>query len=154
MSSAADAFTYLLRVRYSECDAQQVVFNARYADYVDTAVTEYYRALGIDYREMVAAGLDNQLVSLSLQWSSPARFDDVLAVRVKTLRLGTTSFTLELAFSHFHSERAIAVAEAVYVLVETSQYCKTPIPDALRQRFLDGAKGRVISHAGEAPGMH
>jgi len=30
-------FTLYLRVRYGECDAQKVVFNARYADYVDVA---------------------------------------------------------------------------------------------------------------------
>lgn len=30
-------FRYYLRVRYGECDAQKVVFNARYGDYVDLA---------------------------------------------------------------------------------------------------------------------
>ena len=34
-------FELLLRVRYSECDAQEVVFNARYADYADLAATEF-----------------------------------------------------------------------------------------------------------------
>ena len=38
-------FTLLLRVRYGECDAQQVVFNARYGFYIDVAATEFYRAL-------------------------------------------------------------------------------------------------------------
>ena len=38
-------FRLLLRVRYGECDAQQVVFNARYGDYVDVAATEFYRAV-------------------------------------------------------------------------------------------------------------
>ena len=33
-------FRYYLRVRYGECDAQKVVFNARYADYIDLATTE------------------------------------------------------------------------------------------------------------------
>ena len=42
----ADPFRYYLRVRYGECDAQKVVFNARYADYVDLATTEFLRALG------------------------------------------------------------------------------------------------------------
>lgn len=148
VASAAEAFTYVMRVRYSECDAQGVVFNARYADYVDIAVTEYYRALGFSYSEMQAAGLDNQLVSLSLQWSSPARFDDVLAVRVRTLALGTTSFTLGFTFTHLQSGRAIAVAEAVYVLLETAGWSKTPLPEDFSNRLQTSACGRVISHAG------
>ena len=38
-------FRFRFRVRYGECDAQQIVFNARWADYVDIAATEYTRAL-------------------------------------------------------------------------------------------------------------
>ena len=140
-------FRYLLRVRYGECDAQQVVFNARYADYVDLTVTEFWRAMGLSYTEMMAQGLDNQLVSLSLQWTSPGRFDDVLAVDVETLRLGTTSFTLSFSFSQYPSARPIATAEAVYVLLDIDQWRKTPIPDVLRERLTAGARGLVIDHA-------
>ena len=31
----------LIRVRYGECDAQGVLFNARYMDLVDVAFTEF-----------------------------------------------------------------------------------------------------------------
>src|SRR5262245_38413749 len=41
MASDAIPFRFLLRVRYGEVDAQKVVFNARWGDYVDLAVTEY-----------------------------------------------------------------------------------------------------------------
>lgn len=37
-------FVHRLRVRYGECDAQKVVFNARYGDYMDVAVLEFMRA--------------------------------------------------------------------------------------------------------------
>ena len=30
-------FRYYMRVRFQECDAQHVVFNARYGDYIDIA---------------------------------------------------------------------------------------------------------------------
>jgi acyl-CoA thioester hydrolase len=39
-------FLYYLRVRYGECDAQKLVFNARYADYVDIATGELLRVIG------------------------------------------------------------------------------------------------------------
>lgn len=148
-SSTDSPFRYLMRVRYSECDAQQVVFNARYADYVDLAVTEFWRALGLSYTELLARELDNQLVSLALQWSSPARFDDVLAIAVETLRLGNTSFTLGFSFTDQQSGRAIAKAEAVYVLLDSRQWRKTPLPEDVRRLLLGGARGRTISHAGE-----
>ena len=34
-----------LRVRWSEIDAQQIVFNGHYLTYFDTAVAGYWRAL-------------------------------------------------------------------------------------------------------------
>jgi acyl-CoA thioesterase FadM len=43
--AGAPPFRYLLRVRYGECDAQKIVYNARYGDYVDLAATEFLRAI-------------------------------------------------------------------------------------------------------------
>ena len=39
---APTPFTHNLRVRYSECDAQGVVFNANYLAYVDDAVDRWF----------------------------------------------------------------------------------------------------------------
>ena len=46
-------FRFRFRVRYGECDAQGVVFNARYGDYVDIAVNEYIRTLFGDYQRLL-----------------------------------------------------------------------------------------------------
>ena len=77
-------FCFRFRVRYNECDAQQVVFNARYGDYVDIAMTEFMRALGRDYNQLLAQGLDNQVVKLTTEWQSSARFDDVMQIMKET----------------------------------------------------------------------
>ena len=41
-------FFHPFRVRYSEIDGQGVLFNAHYLTYYDTAITEFFRALGYD----------------------------------------------------------------------------------------------------------
>jgi hypothetical protein len=46
ISTSMTAFRYYLRVRYIECDAQKVVFNSRYSEYVDVSMTEFLRAAG------------------------------------------------------------------------------------------------------------
>ena len=47
MTAPADfAFLHPLRVRWSECDAQGIVFNVNYLLYYDIAVWEWTRALG------------------------------------------------------------------------------------------------------------
>lgn len=141
-------FRLLLRVRYGECDAQQVVFNARYGDYVDVALTEYFRALLGSYQALLESGLDNQVVRMATDWTSPARFDEVLALAVETLRVGTTSYAMRVLISAYPSGREIAVTEIVYVMVSAVQHEKAPVPDWLRERLLAGAPGVLVDMAG------
>src|SRR6516162_10613832 len=99
-------FRYYLRVRYGECDAQKVVFNARYGDYVDLATSEFLRALGYG-DELISGELDFQLVKQTLEWKAPARFDQVLEVSVRARHIGNTSFTLLSDFRIAGEERVI-----------------------------------------------
>ncbi len=140
-------FTYHLRVRYIECDAQKVVFNSRYAEYVDAAMTEFIRAIG--FREQLITGeLDFQLVKQTTEWNAPARFDQVLAIAVVPRRLGNTSFTLGTEFRLAGDSRLIAAVETVYVLVDSATLRKTPLPPAFRAALEDGARGKTTDHAG------
>src|SRR5918997_4455533 len=52
------AFVHRLRVRYSECDPQGVVFNAHYVTYFDIALTELWREAIGPYTAMTATGTD------------------------------------------------------------------------------------------------
>ena len=106
-----DKFRVLIRVRYGECDAQNVVFNARYGDYVDLAVTEYYREFFGSYDEMLRQGIDAQVVSMKTDWTSPARFDDILSISVEPVRFGNSSYSFRLEFEEYPSGRDVAVAE-------------------------------------------
>ncbi|HET6936717.1 MAG TPA: thioesterase family protein [Candidatus Angelobacter sp.] len=149
-SSAADRFRYYLRVRYSECDAQKVVFNSRYGDYIDLATTEFLRALG--YGDALFSGeLDFQLVKQTVEWKAPARFDQVLEISVHAARVGTTSFTLVTTFRVAADDRIIATGETVYVLVTPHTLVKTPIPSELRAAMERGATGQVVDHASYLP---
>ena len=148
--SPVQPFRYLLRVRYAECDAQKVVFNARYGDYIDLAVTEFFRALGYG-DALVDGSLDYQLVKQTLEWKAPARFDQVLAVTVRATHLGTTSFVFATEFRAHGEDRILAHGETVYVLVDGHTLAKRPIAEVLRAAIERGARGTVIDHAGATP---
>src|SRR5438445_12808343 len=85
------SFRYYLRVRYVECDAQKVVFNSRYAEYVDVAITEFIRAIGL-LPDFVEGPLDFQLVKQTVECKAPARYDQVLERSIAPARLGNTAF--------------------------------------------------------------
>jgi acyl-CoA thioester hydrolase len=138
-------FRFLLRVRYGEVDAQKIVFNARWGDYVDVAITEYQRALwgSVD----PADGLDMRLVKQTIEWKQPARFDDVIEARVRTIAIGTTSFTVGTELRRWPDGPVLATAETVYVAVDAG-FEKMAVPDRFRQALERGAPGVVVDHAG------
>jgi acyl-CoA thioester hydrolase len=141
-----EPFRFLLRVRYGECDAQGVVFNARWGDFVDVAVTEFSRAL-FGSVDPAVTGIDWQLVKQTIEWRAPARYDDVLDCRVATLRVGTTSFTITTQFRRFADAAELATAETVYVAFDRHGEKQAVTPD-YRSALERGAPGVVVDHAG------
>lgn len=137
-------FRFLFRVRYHECDAQKIVFNARFGEYVDVATGEYMRALF----GAMEQGVDYRLVRQMTEWRAPARFDDVIAASVRTVRVGTTSFTLATELRRYGEDPILASVETVYVVVDPVANEKRPVPDAHRVALEAGADGRVVDHAG------
>ena len=144
-------FTYVFRVRYSECDPQKVVFNGRYAEYVDLAATEFVKALWGSYDNVIAKGFDFQVVNLNISWKAPAHFDDVITVSVKTSHVGNSSYIFSYEFFNKTTNQNIVTAEAVYVMVDANSFTKITIPDDLRATLEAGAPGVVVNHAGVTP---
>jgi acyl-CoA thioester hydrolase len=148
-------FHYYLRVRYIECDAQRVVFNSRYAEYVDVSITEFLRAAGI-VQEFIHGDLDFQLVKQTVEWKAPARYDQVLELSVTPKLLGNTSFTMLTEFRIADppgDNRVIVTVETVYVLVDAKTLTKMPLPDRIRAALQDGAGGLETDHAGFRSGV-
>ncbi|WP_085811840.1 acyl-CoA thioesterase [Geoanaerobacter pelophilus] len=141
-----EQFRYYLRVRYYECDAQKVVYNANYANYAGLATTEFLRTLaGWD---LLQGDLDFMLVSQNVQWRSPARFDEVLEISVAVKEVGNSSLTIVTDFRSAGKDAVIASAETVRVLVDAKTLQKVEIPPELRRALEKGAPGVVVDHAG------
>jgi acyl-CoA thioester hydrolase len=120
-------------VRYAECDQQGVVFNAHYLAWADEAVTHVLAGGGVSYEELLARGLDTSVVASELQWSSPARWGDVVEVDGEVERVGRTSFVVGFRISV--GERLCCTVRTTYVLMDTER-TPTPIPDDVRERWV------------------
>ena len=92
----ADRYRHRLRVRYSECDQQGVVFNAHYFAYFDDALTEVWRAVLEPYGDMVKSGVDVVVAEATARFRSPARFDEEIELNWWVTRLGNTAMTTRI----------------------------------------------------------
>ena len=124
-------FSHPLRVRYAECDPQQIVFNANYFAYFDIAMTELWRAAAGSYGAMLEQGIDMVVAEASARFLGAARFDDELSLEVLITRLGTTACTTRHRV--LRGEEELVEGEMRHVFVDRESLQKTPIPDWLRE---------------------
>ncbi|MGW1374160.1 acyl-CoA thioesterase [Streptomyces sp. NPDC002446] len=126
----AKLFTHRLRVRYSECDQQGVVFNGHYLFYYDVALTELWREVIGDYASTVEGGTDLVVAEARLLYRLGARFDELLDIEMLLTHLGTTSMIVRPVFKV--GERLIAEGEVRHVFVDTASGSKKEMPNPVR----------------------
>lgn len=124
-----------LRVRWAEVDMQKIVFNGHYLTYIDTAIAEYWRAIGLPYPHgyVERYGADVYLRKATVEYLGSARYDDPLEVGCRVMRLGRTSMTFGFEIYREAEERPLVTAELVYVNADPAMK-PAPLPEELRRR--------------------
>jgi|SRR5215216_1554676 len=128
----AEPFRHRLRVRWSECDMQGVVFYPNYLAYFDHAITELWREAIGPYGGMVDLGVDMVVAEAGIRYRASARFDDEVDLVVSVVRLGTTSMSTELSVERVGDRRLLAEGELRHVFVDPASLEARAMPDSVR----------------------
>ena len=129
-----------LRVRWAEVDMQKVVFNGHYLTYIDTALADYWREIGLAYPNGYVDAYANDvfLRKAALEYLGSARYEDELAAYCRAARLGRSSMTFLFEIwreGPAPSDAPLITAELVYVNVELKSMKPAPLPEELRSRM-------------------
>ena len=137
MTTRADfPFFHPVRVRYSEIDGQAVVYNAHYLTYYDTAIFEYYRAIGYDqFRESKELLEDWHVVKALVEYKAPLTYDLEFEVGVRVAKMGNSSLTYALAIFPKGEETVLATGEVVQVYTDQRTHKSMPIPERVRAMY-------------------
>jgi len=128
----ATEFHHRLRVRFAECDPQGIVFNSRYLEYFDIAITELWRETIGPYQEATERlGIDLVVAEARIRYLAPLRFDEEFDLVVSLARLGTTGITTAIAIERVDGVR-VAEGEIRHVVVRFGGIEKAAIPAELR----------------------
>ena len=122
-----------MRVRWSECDLQGVVFYANYLAYFDIAMTELWRDVVIPYGEMMETGADMVVAEARITYRASARFDDEIDLVAQVVNLGTTSMTTALHIERAPKGELLVEGELRHVFVDPETLRKREIPVAVRE---------------------
>jgi acyl-CoA thioester hydrolase len=129
----AEPFRHRLRVRWSECDLQGVVFYPQYLAYLDHTVTELWREAIGPYTEMIPNhGVDMVVAEAGMRYRGSARFDDELEISATITRLGDTSITTEFRIERAGDGALLTEGELRHVFVDPEDFSKSAMPPAVR----------------------
>lgn len=127
------SFFTSFRVRYSEVDAQNVVYNAHYLTYFDIGLHEFYRASGLDYLQVLAdADADTRVVHASVNYLGAIPFDALVDVAVRVEKLGRSSIAYGIAIFRQGEAEAKASGSVIWVVADNGSGRSTDIPPELR----------------------
>ncbi|MFA5963553.1 MAG: thioesterase family protein [Sphingomonas sp.] len=127
------AFSTRFKVRYAEIDGQKVVFNSRYLEYADVAVTEFWdwtgiaAALGAVWQET-----EFHVRHTEIDYLKPFVLGDTVEAFVAVTRLGNSSLTQRFELCHAQSGALHTVIEMVVVNVHLPSGQPAPLAPAVR----------------------
>ena len=123
-------FKWQVRVYYEDTDSGGVVYYANYLRFMERARTEWMRELGF--------GLLFAVRSASLEFKSPARFNDLLEVTAGVVKRGRASITLHQdIFRHGEPGDVLCSGTVKIACLDAATFKPKPIPDAILKEIPD-----------------
>jgi acyl-CoA thioester hydrolase len=119
---------------------QKIVFNGNYLNYIDVAIAEYWRAIGLPYPHgyVDRYASDVYLRKATVEYLGSARYDELLDIHVRVARLGRSSmtFAFEICDAAAPDDKPLVTAELVYVNADPATMTAMPLPVAVRELIL------------------
>lgn len=113
-----------VRVRYSETDQMGVVYHGNYVPYFEIGRVEWLRNHGISYKLMEESGIALPIVSMSINYKKPARYDDLITIHTRFKKQETVKIEFECAI---YNEAGELLTTAEFLLVFVSLKTGRPI---------------------------
>ena len=127
------SFSYNFRIRYSEVDAQKIVYNSHYLTFLDVSIFEFFNAIGFN-QEKYIKDTNNEFhtVKATVEYKAPATLGDTVEVFTRIKNIGNSSITFQQEIYLLKSNDLIATGEIVWVNTNQDKMKPTRVPDHLR----------------------
>ena len=129
-----------LRVRYAETDAEGVVYYANHFVYMEVGRVNFLRALGFDPSQWNESNWGIVVAEASCRYRSPARFDDLLAVRTWVEDVRRTSFAFGYQIMRPADSQLIAEGRTVQVVVDLASMRPIALPKEIQSLLMESGR--------------
>ena len=121
-----------VRVRYSETDQMGVVYHGNYLPYFETGRVEWLRNKGVSYKSMEENGIALPIVSLSVNYKKPARYDELLTVITKFKNQSSVKISFDCEIRNEQQE-LLTTAHFILVFVDLKTGRPKAPPDYIKK---------------------
>ena len=127
-----DGFTFstTVRVRFADTDAQGVAHNSAYNVWFEVARVEYLRAFAGGYQALRERGIEALVQESFCRYLAPTRFDDVLHVHTRCLRVRGARFRFEYGIVR-DDGTLVADGFTNHACVDAASFAPTRVPEWL-----------------------
>ncbi len=123
-----------LRVRYGETDQMGIVYYGNYAEYLEQGRTEWLRELGFSYKWMEENNIHLPVVHMTIDYKSPAYYDDILYVTTTLRKIPT--FKIEFYYEiHNEADQLLVTATTALAFVNRTTKKLMKAPDYLLNKL-------------------
>jgi len=132
------SFSYNFRIRYSEVDAQKIVYNSHYLTFLDVSIFEFFDAIGFNQEEYIKeTNNEFHTVRAVVEYKAPATLGDTIEVLTRIKKIGNSSITFQQEIYLHESDKLLATGEIVWVNTNQEEMVPTTVPDYLKQLLKD-----------------
>src|SRR5262245_25633626 len=121
------------RIEFSDVDQAGFVHFSRFFIFMESAEHEFLRSLGTSVHMRVEGKeIGWPRITAQCEYVSPARFEEVLDIRLKVVRKGRKSMTYEFVFKH--GDQVVArgkIVSACCIVEAGKKFHAIPIPDVI-----------------------
>lgn len=129
--------TYQRKIRFSDSDAQGIVFNANYLVYVDDTWTDFFETAGLPWADMVAQGYEVVLARTEIDYKDAASIGETVEVGMRVAKIGNTSIALEFRiWDVADPKRTFVEGKQIQVVVSAENFEPTKVPEFLRAALM------------------
>jgi len=125
-----------VRVRYSETDQMSVVYHGNYIPYFEMGRVEWLRNKGVSYKSLEESGIALPIVSMTINYKKPARYDDLLTVITKFMSYTTVKVEFECEIRNENME-LLTTAQFLLVFVDKNSGKAMVPPKYILDLFVD-----------------
>ena len=123
-----------VRVRYAETDQMGVVYHGNYAAFFEMGRTEWLRSQGFTYKKLEEIGVMMPVVSLTMNYKKPAKYDDLLTV--KTLLKSQVGVKIEFDYEIYNEQnQLLTTGYSMLVFVDMKTGKPVLPPDVILEKI-------------------